>query len=347
MGGYNVLMDLSKLDNLLEKEPGYRKKQVYKAVFVDLIADWKDATTLPAGLREELAEQYPLAIEAENTESGDSSKAVITLADGLKIETVVMCHEDGRNTVCVSSQVGCPLGCLFCATGKMGFSRNLNSFEIVEQVLFFARWLKNKGQKVTNVVFMGMGEPFLNYDNVIEAIRILNGKDGFNLGARRFSISTVGITEGIERLAKEGLQVNLAVSLHAADDKLRSKIIPINEKYPIAKVLRAVNNYIARTNRRVMLEYVMIKDLNDSDADARKLAAIVKRELVFVNLILYNQTGEYEPSYRNRAKKFRDILEKAGVAVTQRHRFGAEIDAACGQLATEHSTAKPQTNPNH
>ena len=217
----------------------------------------------------------------------------------------------------------------------MGLKRSLETWEIVAQVLFFARYLKKNKERVTNVVFMGMGEPFLNYQNVIESIKILNDKDGFNLGARHFSISTVGIVEGIKKLANEKLQINLAVSLHAPDNELRSELMPINKEYPIQKVLNAVDDYIKKTRRRVMFEYVMIKDLNDSIEHAKALARLIKKPLCFVNLISYNPTGTLKSSSSLRIKKFKEILEKRGVVVTQRYRFGQDIKGACGQLATE------------
>ncbi len=215
----------------------------------------------------------------------------------------------------------------------MGFKRNLEVFEIVEQVIFFARYLKKKTEKITNVVFMGMGEPFLNYENVISAIKILNDKEGFNLGARKFSISTVGITEGIEKLAEEKLQINLAISLHASSNKLRSELIPATKKYPIEKILKSVDDYIKKTKKRVMFEYLMIKNLNDSDESGKELAFLMKKPLYFVNLISYNPTGDFQPSSKERIKSFKNILEKKGVLVTERYRFGREIKAACGQLA--------------
>lgn len=327
-------MNLKNLDEILKGEPKYREKQVKKALFQDLIEDWSEVTNLPLKLREKLNKKCPFLTKGKLFVSKDKRtlKAVLTLKDNLKIESVLMCHSDGRNTVCVSSQVGCPLGCLFCATGKLGFKRNLETLEIVEQVLFFARYLRKKKERVSNVVFMGMGEPFLNYDNVLGAIRILNDKEGFNLGARHISISTVGITEGIGKLAREGSEVNLAISLHAPDDNLRSKIIPENKKYSIGKILAAVDDYIKKTRRRVMFEYIMIKGLNDSDECALKLAKLMKRPLCFVNLISYNPTGTFKPSSSQRIKRFREILEKEGVAVTQRYKFGGGIRAACGQL---------------
>ncbi len=319
---------------LFNKEPRYRLGQAKKALFQDLIQNWQEATALPLKLREELNKKYPIEISAEIfvSKDGDTVKALFILKDNLKIEAVLMRHKDKRNTVCVSSQVGCPLDCVFCATGKLGFKRNLDAGEIVGQVLFFARYLKEFKEKITNVVFMGMGEPFLNYDNVLGAIKVLNDKEGFSLGARHFSISTAGIVEGIEKLAEEELQINLAISLHAADDKLRSKLMPINKKYPIKEVLNAVDDYIKKTRRRVMFEYIMIKDLNDSDGQAKTLANLMRKPLYFVNLISYNFTGIFKPSMSVRIKKFKEILEREGVAVTQRYRFGEDVDAACGQL---------------
>lgn len=327
-------MNLNNLEKALKDQPSFRIKQAKDAIFKDLVENWKDVKTLPLDLREKLDKECSLGINAQATVSEDerSIKALITLKDGLRIETVLMRKED-RNTVCVSSQVGCSLACSFCATGKIGFKRNLESMEIVEQVLFFARYLKTKGAKVTNVVFMGMGEPFLNYDNVLQAIRVLNNEEGFNLGARHFSISTVGIPDKILKLADEKLQVNLALSLHAPDDKLRSSLIPINKKNPIKDVLATIDEYIKKTNRKVMIEYVMIRDVNDSDDCAKSLAKLVRKPLYFVNLISYNPTGIFDASSQERIKRFKEILEERGIVVTQRYRFGRGLKAACGQLA--------------
>lgn len=347
-------MDLNNLEKVLEDEPKYRLKQAKEAVFQRLMGDWSEVTNLSAPLREKLNQECPLQIKGEIVESASNAetlKAIITLHDGLKIESVLMRHADGRATVCVSSQVGCPLGCRFCATGAMGFWRDLSSNEIVDQVLFFARLLqKQGGPKITNVVFMGMGEPFLNYDNVIAAIKILNDKDGLNIGARKISVSTSGIVEGIKKLAAEKFQVNLAISLHASDDDLRSKLMPINRKYPLADVLRAVDDYIKKTSRQVMFEYILLRGINDSEEDAKKLARLMRKPLHFVNLIAYNPVDPVksaeggvkqfnrvnkdgmEPSSAGAVKKFRMILEKAGVPVSERYRFGRDIKAACGQL---------------
>lgn len=365
-------MNLSALKNVLRDEPKYRLKQAKKAVFVDFVESWAGVTTLSAELRDELKKQCPLDIKAgiyppsprqggasedlaskeekipptlsaELHLSGDgrTAKAVIDLPGGFKIESVLMRYEvsslrqaQGRNTICLSSQVGCALGCNFCATGKMGFKRNLTADEIIDQVLLWARYLNKSNDRVTNIVFMGMGEPFLNYDNVLESIRILNDKDGFNLGARHFSISTAGIVGGIKKLAEEPLQINLAISLHAPDDKLRSKLMPIGKEYPIPKILAAVDGYIEKTNRKVMFEYIMINSVNDSEKQARQLARIVKKPLYFINLISCNPVGDFRPSPQERIEKFKKILKDAGVQVNQRYSFGRDINAACGQLVS-------------
>lgn len=333
-------MDLSKLEKILAGCPAYRAGQAKEAIYKSLIGDWNEAVALPLELRRQLKEKCPLGVKAEifNSEDGNSAKALIILADGLKIETVLMRH-DGRNTVCVSSQVGCPMGCVFCATGRMGFKRNLTVAEIIEQVLLFAQILKKENQRVDNVVFMGMGEPFMNYDNVAAAVKLLNDQKGLNIGGRHISISTCGVAEGIERLIDEPIQVNLAISLHAPDDILRSKIMPSNIKYPIDKIFTAVLRYVKNTNRRVMFEYIMIAGINDSDAHANELAALIKGrlslKLAFVNLICYNPTGKFKPSSPKRVKKFKTILMQSGLETTERYRFGREIEAACGQLATK------------
>ncbi len=327
-------MDFFCVKKVLKSQPSYRLKQAKRLVFFNLIDNWNQATSLSPLLREKLNEECSLEVRAKTFVSKNKKtiKALIELTDGLKIESVLMKHKDERNTVCVSSQIGCALGCVFCATGKMGFKRNLKTHEIVNQVLFFARYLKKKKEKITNIVFMGMGEPFLNYDNVIEAIKILNDKQGFNLGARSFSISTAGIIDGIKKLSNENLRINLAVSLHAADDNLRLKIMPMVRDYPLLKILKAVDNYIIKTRRKVMFEYVMMKDINDKNEDAEKLAKIMKKRLYFVNLIAYNPTGDFKSSSSLRIKKFKEILENAGVKVGQRYSFGQDIKAACGQL---------------
>lgn len=336
-------MSLDELENILVSEPKYRFTQAKTAVFGNCAENWSEVSGFPPKLREQLNEACPLEIKGDVLQSdsgGETLKALITLEDGFKIESVLMRHEGDiegkgrRNTVCVSCQVGCPMGCTFCATGAVGFRRNLTAMEIVEQVVFFGRILKKKKERVSNIVFMGMGEPFLNYDNVFAAVRILNDKDGLNIGARKISISTCGIVEGIERLSEEKLQVNLAISLHAPDAGLRSILMPVNGKYPLDDVLRAVDGYIKKTSRQVMFEYLLLKDINDTEAHAKELARIMRKPLYFVNLIIFNPSGrgDMEPSSMASVKRFKEILENAGVSVSQRYRFGGGINAACGQL---------------
>lgn len=328
-----------KLDNLytiLKSEPAFRARQANKYLFQDFIASWDEATAFSKPLRAQLSEECSLEIKAEEKIDASSVKALITLSDGLEIETVLMRHADGRNTVCVSSQVGCPLGCSFCATGAMGFKRNLHYWEIVEQVVYWGRQLKNSGEHVNNLVFMGMGEPFMNYTNVLRAIKMLNDKEMFAIGARHISVSTAGIPESIKNLYKENIQLNLAISLHAANDRLRSRLMPVNNRFPLAIVLKSVDEYIKKTKRRVMFEYLMIKGVNDSLQDAKELATLMAKPLYLVNLIVYNKTGKnnFEPSDGKSVRAFKEVLEKSGVTVTQRHGFGSSIAAACGQLAT-------------
>lgn len=329
------MIDLEKIYSLLINEPKFRFKQTDKLIFQDLIGDWLKATTLPLNLRQILNEQASLAILAENQKTSDSKtiKALITLDDNLKIEAVLMRYAD-RNTVCVSSQVGCPMSCLFCATGQMGFKRNLAVSEIVGQIIFFARILKEENQKITNIVFMGMGEPFLNYDNVISAIKLLNEPGKMGLGARRFSISTCGIIEGIKKLAEEPMEINLAISLHSADNELRSKLMPINIKYPLDKVMDAVKDYVYKTKREVMFEYVLLGGVNDSEEQAKELARRMKNPFFHVNLIEYNETGgNYKSSSKEIVNAFKKVLETENISFTERQSFGKEIKGACGQLA--------------
>jgi len=333
-------MNIDKIKTALTEQPKFRFKQAYKAVFEDLIEDWNDNTTLPIAMRETLNKECSLEINAEifGSKKSETVKALITLEDGKKIETVLMKHEDGRATVCVSSQVGCAMGCNFCATGKMGFTRNLTVSEIVEQILFWQRFLNNNEKdpkRVTNVVYMGMGESFLNYDNVMESIRMINDKEVFNIGARHISVSTCGLVDEINKFAKEKMQINLAISLHAPTDKLRSELMPINNRFPLEVLMETVEEYVYNRSRQVMFEYLMIDGVNDSEFHARELTKIMKNPLYMVNLIRYNPTGKYKPSTPTAIKKFRNILLRAGIKVTQRHSFGIDINAACGQLATK------------
>lgn len=328
-------MNLNTLDNLLSAEPKFRVVQARRAVLHDFVSSWNEVANLPKALRERLEQEWSLSIKGETFMSGakNTRRALITLSDGLRVETVLMSHQDGRRTICLSSQVGCPLACRFCATGALGFKRNLTYSEIITQALWFARELKKKGERISNVVFMGMGEPLLNYVELMKAIEILNSPAAFNIGARQISISSVGIIPGLEKLSREKRQINLAISLHAASDEKRAKLMPVDKQYPLPKLMVAVDKYIAKTRRRVMLEYLLLSGVNDSPEDAQSLAVLAKRSLVFVNLIKYNETGKFKPSSNKAAADFKKILEDNGIPTTSRYRFGDDIKAACGQLA--------------
>jgi len=339
-------MEFLKLQEALKGEPKYRLAQAEKAVFQDLADNWNSVTAFPKPLRERLQNECPLDIKAEvfESEKKDSTKVLITLNDGRLIETVLMKHArhaeagsegGGRNTVCVSCQVGCPMRCTFCATGMMGLTRSLTADEIVEQVLFFQRYLKPTGEHVNSIVFMGMGEPMLNYDNVMSAIRFMHRPEIFNIGARHFSISTSGILDKIKQLAEEDLDVNLAISLHASNDEVRKKLMPVAQAFPLKDLFAAIDYYLAKKKRKVMFEYLMIDGVNDLDIHAKELAKLMYGRLHVVNLIAYNPTGVYKATSQKRMGEFKDLLEKYGVEATVRYRYGRDIKGACGQLATK------------
>jgi 23S rRNA (adenine2503-C2)-methyltransferase len=346
-------MDIARLETTLAEagEPKFRLSQAKKAVYGQLISSWDEASTFPLALRDQLKAEVPMSslevVRSVSSSRGDTTKVAFKLADGNLIETVLMQHYGERNTVCVSSQAGCPMKCSFCATGTMGLKRNLTTEEIVDQVLHFGRELKARGERVTNMVFMGMGEPMHNYDNVMAAIRILNDQKGFSLGARHISISTCGIVAGINRMADEDLQVNLAISLHAPNDEMRTRMMPVNRAYPLAKLMTAVDAYVQKTKRKVMFEYLLIKGLNDGLETADELAKLMTYPLYHVNLIKYHTTevpgeGVFETSPHEQRSAFMDRLIKHGVSVTHRITFGEDIDAACGQLANKEAKALPK-----
>jgi len=344
-------MNLNNLSTILAAEPKFRYTQINQALFKDFISSWEEASSLPKVLREKLILECPLDIKAEILKSVNgpkSSKALITLVDGELVETVLIRQHgkdhEGRNTICVSTQVGCPLACAFCATGQNGFSRNLSAEEIIEQLVFWGRYLVKEGkeEKIDNVVFMGMGEPFLNYEQFMKAVKFFNNSETLNIGARRMSVSTAGLVEGIKRLAGEKIQINLAISLHAPNDSLRRELMPIASKYSLHDIFKAVDNYIVKTGRRVMFEYLMIKNVNDHDQEARELADKMKKPLYLVNLIPYNATGRFRPSDRVRVEAFKKILEDNNVPATIRLSFGSDISAACGQLSGQKKGKKLQ-----
>jgi 23S rRNA (adenine2503-C2)-methyltransferase len=332
-------VDFARVEALLAEwgEPRYRSRQVYQAATRTLTADYDGMTGLPLALRRRLSEAEPLAelTVDEVRESADGTiKLRLTTRDGFPVEAVAMRHR-GRRTACLSSQSGCPLACTFCATGEMGLGRSLRSGEIVEQVLALARILRDRGASVGNVVMMGMGEPFLNYDNVLAACRTMHDPDGFNLGARHIAISTAGWVPGIEALAEEPLPLRLALSLHAPTDELREQLMPVTRRFPVARLMQACRDYRDRTGRRVFVEYLLLDGVNDSDSDARRLGRLLGAGPAFhVNLIAYNPTAsEYSASPQERVAAFAEILRDLGVGASYRRSHGSDIEAACGQLA--------------
>jgi 23S rRNA (adenine2503-C2)-methyltransferase len=337
-------MNFVKLTAFLEtqKQPAYRLKQVKEVYFEHLGESWESVTSWPKALREAAEVELPWDVlnqdMVQQSSAGDTTKFLFSCADGSKVETVLMSHDyhDGRETVCISCQVGCPMGCAFCATGTMGFIRNLTSEEIVEQAVRVARFLKTKDKRVNNVVYMGMGEPMHNYDNVMDSIRQLNDPKGLAIGVRHISISTCGIVPGILKLADEPLRVNLAISLHSAIDEVRSNIMPVNRAYPIKKLMKAVDIYLDKTNRKVLFEYVMLKGINDRREDAHALAVLLqdKPHLYHVNVIKYHDTGIFKHTEEEGRDRFIEWLREEGVLATHRRNFGEDIDAACGQLAS-------------
>lgn len=324
-------IDRDELATLLEGEAPYRVRQVWNGLYRRAVEP-RAMTDIPGSLRERLHHELPAALSTvreSRSETGDTRKWLWRLHDGALIETVLM-HYDRRSTVCVSSQAGCAMACGFCATGQGGFERNLTTGEILEQVIAAMRAAGDR--RVGNVVFMGMGEPMANYDRVWNAVRRLH--DDIGLSARRLTISTVGIVPGIRRLAGEDLPVNLAVSLHAANDELRNELVPPNRHYPLASLTRACEDYLEAKGRRLSFEWALIRDTNDRADDARELAALALPLRAHVNLIPLNPTPGYAVagSPPSKVVAFRDRLHALGVNATVRENRGTRIDAACGQL---------------
>ncbi len=328
----------------------YRARQAADFLWRRHVADVGGMRTLPASLRETLASTYRADTLAETAvrpaDAGLTEKALHTLADGRLIESVLMRYPGrpgrrDRATVCISSQAGCAVGCPFCATGELGFGRDLDVAEIVDQVRFWARRLAADERHVTNVVFMGMGEPLLNADAVVAAARALVDPARFGLGGRHLTISTSGVIPGIERLTALRPPWTLAVSLHAARPSLRDVLVPLNRRYPVRDVVEAATAYGTATGRRVSYEYVMIEAINDTAADADALAELLRGRLAHVNLIPMNPVAHtpWRPSTRDRIEAFARVLDAAGVPVTVRQNRGEEIGAACGQLAAEQAGA--------
>jgi len=319
-------------------EKPYRARQIWEGLYKHFYQSADEFTALPKALREKMNQELIFnsltpTLKLDSSD-GQTLKTLFKLPDGHAIEAVLMRY-DRRRTLCISTQAGCAMGCVFCATGQMGFKRHLTSGEIVAQVMYYARLLHDEDLTVTNVVLMGMGEPFHNYDNSMAAIDRLNDADGYNFGARRFTISTSGLIPAIKKFAKEKRQVNLAVSLHAAEDKLRLSMMPINKRYPIRELIAACRDYVDVTGRRITFEWALIDHVNDSPEEARRLAALLQGLLCHVNAIPLNPTYGYQgtATSRERAQQFQAILEQAGVPCTIRMRRGIDIQAGCGQLA--------------
>lgn len=327
---------LVELENILTnwKQPCFHARQILSWIYQKNIKDFDQMSNLSLDLRKRLKDNFCLSsiklIKVLMSIDG-TKKLLLELKDKNLIEAVIIPAKE-RVTGCISTQVGCRFGCSFCASGRLGFKRNLTCAEIVQEVLY----LKNNSpcKKLTHLVFMGMGEPLDNYDNVLKAIRIINSPFGFNIGARRITISTVGLIEGIEKLSAEGLQIELSISLHAADEKTRSLIIPINKRYSLKALILAAKKYIKKTNRQITFEYILIKGINSDLQNAKNLGKILRGLNCKVNLIPANGLGEFniEPPPKSEILLFRDSLLNSGINVTLRKPRGQDIEAGCGQL---------------
>ena len=314
-------------------EKKYRAEQIFKWIYVDKVKEFDEMTNLSIELREKLKKEYTMCnfkILKKQEASDGTKKYLFDVLDGNAIESVLMEYHHGK-TICVSSQIGCKMGCKFCASTGIKFIRSLTCGEIVEQVLAVEQDI---GDKISNIVFMGIGEPFDNYDNVMKAIKIINNQKGLNIGVRHISISTSGLVPMIYKFADEELQCTLSISLHATNDEKRSSMMPINNRYNIKELMEACKYYINKTNKRISFEYALAKDNNDNLDDAKELVKLLKGMLCHVNLIPINkiENGNYVKSTNENIIKFRDFLNKNGIVATIRRELGSDIDAACGQL---------------
>ncbi len=337
---------LPKLEELMLSldEKKYRATQLFKWIYEKRVTTFDEMTDVSKKFREVLNRDFcivkPKIFLKQHSQDG-TIKLLLELEDGNKIETVLMRYNYG-NVACVTSEVGCNMGCAFCASGLLKKKRELKVSELVGQILVLDDLLKEEGnnERITHVVVMGTGEPFDNYDNVMGFIRILNHPHGFAIGARHITVSTCGLVPMIEKYANEGIQINLAISLHAPNDEIRNKIMPISRKYPIDELMKAVKYYEQTAGRRVTFEYILLKGINDSTDNARELARLIKGTLAYVNLIPYNPVNEmkYQRSDEKSVHNFMDTLMKLGVNVTVRKEFGTDIDAACGQLRAKNES---------
>lgn len=317
--------------------PAFRAKQIAQWMYQKNIDDFREMTNLPSNLRIALSEVFviekPHMIRELKSDDGNTEKFLLQFEDGETVETVLMRHDYG-NSICVSSQIGCPMGCVFCASAINGFKRNLTAAEMLSEVNFIYDRVKNENQKIDSLVIMGMGEPLLNYDNVLKFIRLLHEKYTLGMGYRNITLSTSGIVPGIDRLAKEEIPITLSVSLHAPNNKLRSVLMPVNKKYDIDMLFNSIDNFVKNTNRRVTYEYILIDGVNDSNAEALALCDLLKNRLAHVNLIPINGINErkFKRPPKKRIENFMSIIEKHHISVTVRKEMGTDIQAACGQL---------------
>jgi len=329
--------------------PAFRARQVWEWLYRHYAADFAPMTNLPGALRERLAAETTLSIGevvlSQHSSDGQTKKVLFRMPDGQFIETVLMGYEK-RRTLCISTQAGCAMGCVFCATGQMGFERNLKAEEVAAQAVHIARVLRARGEHITNVVFMGMGEPLANYGETIRAVRLLTDRRAFGLAQRAITISTVGVIRGIDRLAAENLQVGLAISLHAPNDALRQQLVPTAGPHSVAGIMAAARRYFTATGRRVTFEYALIDGVNDTPGLAAELARLLRGTGIHVNLIPVNPTaGGFRRPARQRVIAFERTLREAGVNVTVRIEKGSEIAAACGQLRTGEAPARVDFEP--
>ncbi len=337
----NILdLEYSTLEERIHQlsEPSFRASQIWEGLYKQNFFYWNDFSNLPISLRSYLAKEYNILsldlIKESKTIDKRTTKVLFRLNDGNQIESVHLINNN-RNTICISTQAGCPVGCAFCATGKNGFFRNLKISEIISQVLFFSHRLHAIGQNITNIVLMGMGEPFLNYNATLQSIKRFNNSKGIDIGARRITISTIGIVEKIIEFADEQRQFNLAISLHAPNDKLREELIPIAHKYPIKEILRSADYYISKTSRKITYEYVLIDKINSTRRHAQTLAELIRKQNCHVNLIALNPNSHFkgEPPSVKSISDFENILLINGIPTTIRNSQGSKIKAGCGQLA--------------
>jgi 23S rRNA (adenine2503-C2)-methyltransferase len=334
-------MKLKEIEKFLAEKriPRFRFKQIRDAFFKQSLSSFKEITNLPQDLRNELTEKFAWFLVKPVKSRGSLEQGVVKtlleLEDGLKIESVLMFYRDWISA-CLSVMVGCPLGCGFCATGNLGFKRNLTASEIVDQVVYWNQILKGQGERVNNLVFMGMGEPFLNWDNVWEALQTINDPDGLGIGQRHITLSTAGVVPGIKKLADLETQINLAISLHSPFQEKREKVMPIAKKYSLNELFEAAQYYVQKTNRKLFFEYALISGFNDRPEDAAELKKLFTDHLFHLNLINLNPTdSKLTASSQKRLAEFTKLLDEYHIPYTLRRSVGGEIQAACGQLAGE------------